>query len=378
MSFLKEIGSVIGYFRAAKISPDITIYSENAIYMQYYKGTIDYIKAHSDLKILYITSDHMDSVLNEYDGRIDSFYIKKLLPFIFPLISTKILLLTMVDLNQYHIKRSTNSVNHIYVFHAINSTHMIYNEGAFNHYDTIFCVGPHQVEEIRKTEEIYHLPEKELIFVGYSWLEDLEFSYRQRLNANSKDKPRKILIAPSWSSGNILETCIDTLLGKLIPLEYEIILRPHPEYIKRFGDVTDEIIRRYEKYENFLFETDLSSSGNIMDASILITDWSGIGFEFAWGMGKPVVYIDTPKKIHNANYKKLNLTPLEVRVRDQIGSVIDVDDAAIIDKIVAKALMTNKKNMSRIVKLRNENIFNWGLSSEIAGDYIIKYCKNLE
>ena len=95
----------------------------------------------------------------------------------FPFVKTKTLVMTMADLNQFHVKRSTNPVNHIYMFHAINSVHLQYNQGAFDYYDTIFCVGPHHVEEIRKTEEVYNLPSKALVEVGYSWLEEIELKY---------------------------------------------------------------------------------------------------------------------------------------------------------------------------------------------------------
>ena len=157
MGFFKEIREVWKYFSAAKVSPEITFYSESGIYYQNFRGTIEALLTKSNFKILYITSDMKDPVWNICNDRIIIIYVKKLIPFFFPFINTKTLVLTMADLNKYHVKRSTNPVNHIYMFHAINSIHMQYNQGAFDYYDTIFCVGPHHIEEIRKTEEIYHL-----------------------------------------------------------------------------------------------------------------------------------------------------------------------------------------------------------------------------
>ena len=84
--------------------------------------------------------------------------------------------MTMPDLNQFHVRRSTNSVNHIYMFHAINSIHLQYNQGAFDFYDTIFCVGPHHIEEMRITEKLYDLPPKQLIHVGYKFFSDTDTS----------------------------------------------------------------------------------------------------------------------------------------------------------------------------------------------------------
>jgi len=277
----------------------------------------------------------------------------------------------MADLDKYHVKRSTNPVNHIYMFHAINSTHLQYNQGAFDHYDTIFCVGQHHIEEIRKTEELYNLSPKELIEVGYSWLEDIESNYQQKLSNENK-----ILIAPSWNDGNILESCLDTILEKLLPLQYEIVVRPHPEFIKRQGNRVKEIKQQYDGNPNFFLETESTSSKNILESTLLITDWSGIAIEFAWGMLKPVIYIDTPKKVHNPEYKKIGIKPLEDRIRNINGTVLELSDCVNIDIEIKKVLQNKEKNKETLTKLRNENIFNWGQSSEMGANYIIKYCND--
>ena len=55
--------------------------------------------------------------------------------------------------NQYYLKRSKYSVHYIYVPHSLSSLHSIYRKGAFDYFDTLFCVGPHHVKEARKLEE---------------------------------------------------------------------------------------------------------------------------------------------------------------------------------------------------------------------------------
>ena len=369
MGILKEMKEMRRYFSAAKSATEITFYSETGIYYQYFEGTIKAILDRSDFQILYITSDLQDPILNKEDARIKVFYINKLVPFVFPFIKTKTMIMTMADLNQYHVKRSTNSVNHIYMFHAINSTHLQYNLGAFDRYDTIFCVGPHHVKEIRKTEDIYNQPSKELVEVGYSWLEEIELK-----NSQIKSKNNKILIAPSWSDGNILETCIDTILDKILPLNYDVVVRPHPEFIKRQNSRIKKIQEKYTNYQNFFLETDSTSSQNIQESSLLITDWSGIAIEFAWGMFKPVIYIDTLKKVHNPDYEKIGIVPLEDQIRELNGTVLKTSNCDSINVEIEKALQLKEEKQERLLNLRNKHIFNWGQSSNVAADYIINYC----
>ena len=95
-------------FSAAKAAPDISFYSESGIYYQNYKGTIEAILDKSEFKILYITSDSEDPVWDLNDSRLMPFYINKLIPFIFPFINTKVLVMTMADLDKDAKTRETD------------------------------------------------------------------------------------------------------------------------------------------------------------------------------------------------------------------------------------------------------------------------------
>ena len=369
-SLFKELSEVVRYFNSSKINKEITFYSENAIYFQYYKGTIDSILKKTNFTILYISSDIDDPLFKISENRIKVFYINKLVAFVFPFITTKILVLTMTDLGRYHIKRSVNEVNHVYMFHAINSIHMQYSLDAFNHYDTIFCVGEHHVDEIRESEKLYNLNRKELVKVGYSWLEDIESNFN-----NSKSGKIKILIAPTWSKGNIFETCIEVILEKLSSLQYEIILRPHPEFIKRHSFKFEQICDKYQSYSNIIFDNKSFSSDHIFESNILITDWSGIAIEYAWGMLKPVIYIDTPKKIYNPKYKNLKIIPIEDKIRELNGKILTISQCESIDIVVQESLKLKKDNINNLISLREKYIFNWGKSSEVAANYIKDFCE---
>ena len=180
MVLLKEMRD----FRRKK--KDVIVYAESSNYHPYLEGLIHQLNGN----VSYITSDIEDLHLRGPDA----FYLSKLFPAFMAVANCKVFIMTLTDLNSFHIRRSFQPVHYIYVFHSPISTHMIYRQEAFDHYDSILCVGPHQVEEIRKREKLYGLKPKRLIETGYYRLERLYASYK---NYVKKDDRVTILIAPT-------------------------------------------------------------------------------------------------------------------------------------------------------------------------------------
>ena len=58
-----------------------------------------------------------------------------------------------------------------------------------------------------------------------------------------------------------------------------------------------------------------------------MTDWSGIALEYFMIKKKPIIFIDTKKKILNKKYnEKTYKTPLEVSIRNKIGLIVNHSD----------------------------------------------------
>ena len=72
----------------------------------------------------------------------------------FQTLKADVMVLTMLDLQNFHLKRSLHPVHYVYVFHSMGSTHMVDHENSYDHYDSLLCVGPHHVEEIRRREQL--------------------------------------------------------------------------------------------------------------------------------------------------------------------------------------------------------------------------------
>ena len=343
---------------APKAERTIVFYAEHQDYYPYFEGLIKELLGEHEQTLSYITSDPDDPILQNRELGIRTFYLNKLLPFFMAFVNCRVFVLTMTDLNQFHLKRSINPVHYVYVFHSLVSTHMIYRHGAFDYYDSILCCGLHQVEEIRRHEELYGLKPKNLVEAGYYRLERLS---KAHLGYSKKSDGLSVLVAPTWGSSNLLEICGEELLRILMDGGYKITLRLHPETVKR---------HKYSVRDNIPLEVSVSNMDSLVNADILITDWSGIGMKYAFGTERPVIFIDTPRKVNNPKYEELGIEPVESLLRDKIGVVVSPEKLDTIPEVIS-ALMLNRLTYKKdIIEVRKKYVYAFGHSAEIGAQYI--------
>ena len=361
----------------------IVFYSESSVILYPYVEEIIRELQNRDQKICYLTSSKDDPILKNENKNIGVFYIgdseiEKMKFFL--RLKAKVLIMTMADFGTYHIKRSKAfPVHYIYTFHSINSPLMGFDsgkisKGAFNHFDTIFCVGPHQIQEFRATEQLYNLKQKNLVECGYGLFDKLirlRSSFPQQ-NFLSKNNKKKVLIAPSWGKQNLLESMGIELIKILLDAGYHVTVRPHPMTIKKSPKIIKQIKEKFEKNPDFLLDTNTSSFEQLFSSYALITDWSGIGYEYAFGCERPVIYVDVPKKVHNKEYEKIQLVPFETSIRDKIGEVVSPQNIKTIPEHIEFLYDHINDFQNKIQKIRNDAIFNIGESGKVTANEIIR------
>ena len=349
----------------------LVFYSESNGFYKYYKGIIEYILENTNLTIHYITSDYHDNIfeLAKTEKHIKPYYIeeKKLITLMMKM-DADVVVMTMPDINNYHIKRSyvRKDIEYIYLPHGIDSPNLTMRKGSMDHYDSVFVTGKYQCE---KTNQVYNIKERKIINLGYPLLDDMIFDYKK-----SKKKPSKtktIMIAPSWQKDNIIDLCLDNLLKALKGEDYQVIVRPHPQQVRHMKDAFEKMKEKYAG-TNIIIQTDFSSTDSVFNSDLLITDWSSIGYEYAFTTEKPVISIDTPMKIMNPEYKKIKVEPINIWAREKIGEVVKVKDVKNINSVVKKILKDPKKYQKKISTLKKDSMYNLGNSAEVGAEYIIK------
>lgn len=376
MSFFKELAPFTRFFfKTPKEKKEIIFYAEHAGYFPYFHGAIDELTKQQQTPICYVTSDPQDPILKTKNNLITPFYIKKFLPLFMTLVNTKVFVMTLTDLHQFHLRRSVNPVHYVYMFHAMVSTHMMYREGAFDNYDTILCCGPHHVEEIRKREKDTGLKNKKLINGGYYRLEQVWEEYNTQ-EKKSPEQTKTVLIAPSWGEHNIVKTCGKKLIENILEnTVYSVILRPHPEIKKHMPKLLQEYQNLFGSNDRFTLETSVATNKSMLKADLLITDLSGIALEYAFGTERPTLFIDLPYKIKNKNYKDFGIEPLELGIRSDIGSVVSPENIDTVYKTITHMIKNQKNYKTKINELRNKHVFEFGNSSQIAAQTILDVYK---
>ena len=355
----------------------IVFYSESTVLLYPYAEQIIKELEKRDQKICYVTSSKDDPIFKNENKKIKVFYIGdgSIRSKFFWELKAKVLITTMPDLENYWLKRSiVFPVHYIYLFHTMDSTHMEFKKGAFDHFDSIFCVGPYQIQELRATEQLYNLKQKNLVECGYGLLDKLLKSkpLHTQQNLASKNNKKKILIAPSWGKQNLLETVGIDLVKILLDAGYHVTVRPHPMSIKKSSKIIKKIREKFEGNSDFILDTNTSSFEQLFSSYALITDWSGIGFEYAFVCERPVIYVDVPKKAQNKEYDKIQFVPLEVSIRDKIGEIISINNLESMPERIEFLYGHVNEFQNKIKKIRDDTVFNIGESGQAAADEIIQ------
>lgn len=361
------------------VNKHLVFYSESNGFYKYFSGTIDYILKNTNIVIHYITSDPEDKIFEmaKTEPKIKPYYIgeKKLITLMMKL-DADVVVMTMPDLENFHIKRSylRKDIDYVYIPHGIGSNNLTMRTGAINNYSTVFCCGPRQKEEVEKTEIAYNLPKKNIVEWGYPLLDEMRKEYSKLPSSTSEKKT--VLIAPSWQKDNIVDSCLDEMLGYLAGKDYRVIVRPHPQHVRHRAEQMQQLQEKYADNDNIIIQTDFSSTDTVFSADIMISDWSGVAWEFAFTTQKPMIFINTPMKVMNPEYQKIDTVPLNIDLRDKIGIDLDLDELNKLPETIEYLFENSDAYYDKIGEILKQNVYNLGDSAPVGAKYIIKSIKN--
>jgi hypothetical protein len=348
----------------------LVFYSEGAGSWRHFRGVIQELLDTTSLTVSYVTSDAADVALTEAGPRTPVYYVGRggAMAAFFQSLAAQVVIMTVPDLQTFHIKRSRSVGRYVYLHHSMVSTHMIYRKAAFDHFDSILCVGPHHVEETRQWEHLQGLPAKALVPHGYGLLDDII----QQAGALPPGRAGKtVLVAPSWGPQGLLETQALPVCKALLDDGHRVVVRPHPRTVQLAPRLLPELQQAIGDRHDFAIDLDREGWTSLAEADVMISDWSGVAFEYAFGLLRPVIFLDTARKVNNSEYGRIHAVPFEVRTRGAIGDVVPNKAWDRLRAAVSHCLDEDPAGRgSRLRTAREESIYHVGSSAAVAARYL--------
>ncbi|MBQ6464934.1 MAG: CDP-glycerol glycerophosphotransferase family protein [Oscillospiraceae bacterium] len=206
------------------------------------------------------------------------------------LLRADVLLSTTPGLDVYQWKRSKDVGCYVHILHAAGDA-TGYRMFGTDYYDAVLLSGDFQIGQIRELERLRGLPPKELELVGIPYLDAM----KRRLESAGErpPQPTTVLLAPSWGASGILGRFGAEIIRALLATGYHVIVRPHPQSFSSEKDMLEKLMRDFPASEQLEWNRDNDNFEVLRRADLMISDFSGVIFDYALIFGKPVIYADT-------------------------------------------------------------------------------------
>ena len=354
---------------------DYAILTDDKRYWNLFKPICDEFEKRG-IKIVYFTASEDDPALEVeyenvecvYTGKGNKSYAN------WNRLRAHIVLSTTPSLDVYQWKRSKDVDYYVHIPHAVSDI-TLYRMFGIDYYDAIILTGDYQVEQIRKLEKARGLKEKELIVLGMPSFDAM----LKRIDENEKDPSEKderekapcVLLAPSWGPSSIFNKYGGRIIEALLKTDNRIIVRPHPQSFVSEAEMLKQIMDKYPESERINWNQDTDNFDVLQEADVLISDFSGVLFDYSMVFDKPIIYADTSfnKAPYDAAWLDGPLWTFEVLPR--IGIQLTEDKIDNIGEII-KDCINNKSYEAQRSEARKECWQNIGNSAESIADYLIK------
>ena len=196
---------------------------------------------------------------------------------------------TTPGLDVYQWKRSKDVDYYIHIFHTAGEVTR-YRMFGIDYYDALMIAGDHQERDIRQLEEKRGLPAKELVTVGIPFMD--EMAARLAVAGPAPEHPRTVLLAPTWGPSAIFSIHGGKIIEKLLETGYHVIIRPHPQSFASEAEMLEKLMKEYPESDRLEWNRDTDNFEVLRRSDVLISDFSGVVFDFSLIYDKPVIYTD--------------------------------------------------------------------------------------
>jgi CDP-glycerol glycerophosphotransferase (TagB/SpsB family) len=245
-----------------------------------------------------------------------------------------ICLMTTPGLDVYQLKRSKMVKHYAHILHAASDA-VMYRLFGMDYFDSVLLTGDYQAADIRTLERQRNIPEKKLLAVGCPYL-DVYVEKIKKLPAE-ENHPFTVLLSPSWGPSAILSRYGEKLLDPLVASGWHIIIRPHPQSKKSEATMLERLQMRYKDSNNIVWDYERENIFSLNKADIMISDFSGIIFDYMFLRDKPVLYVNQKLDLRPYDADDIDHELWQFKTIKEAGIELREDDFPRITEIIKNA-----------------------------------------
>lgn len=351
---------------------NIVIYSESKSYWSTFKPLLDeFAKRNTD--ILYLTSanndpafsqDYPDNIKIKYIGTGNKAYTA------LNFLEAKVFVLTTPGIDVLQIKRSKGVNKYVHVIHSVTDIHF-YKYFAFDYYDEVIVNGEYQKKNIEHLENVRNTTKKRIPVLGILYFDVLMNRINSELLDCISPNYNTVLLAPTWGKNGMLSRFGSKIPVLLANAGFNVIFRPHPQSYISEKELIESLKVELKKYPNVEWDYEPDGFVSMKKAALLVSDLSGIVFDFAFCFLRPVVTIGFEINPNGFEAFDLDSELWDLTYSDDFGKRLDIDEINSLPDI-AKKLIADRTLGDRIKQIRTESVANFGNCASIVADEIIK------
>jgi len=319
--------------------------------------------------VVYMTCSEDDPALNNPYPHIKAEFIGKQSKAFARLnfLKATIVLSTTPGLDVYQWKRSKNVQHYVHIPHAAGEI-ALYKMFGLDYYDAILLCGDHQIQVIRDMEAKRNLPPKELVKVGVPYMDEMVLRLQQ--SPPVPPHPTTVLLAPSWGLNSLFNTYGGDLIDKLLETGYHIIIRPHPQSFTSEKELIQKLMQQYPSSDQIEWNQDTNNFEVLRRSDIMISDFSGVMFDFALVYDKPVIYTNPHYDLSQYDAWWFDTPIWTFSTLPRIGSELTNDNINKLKELIDSCLTDSHYSTERQI-VRNEGWVHFGEGAQRTVDYLM-------
>ena len=349
------------------------IFSDSKRYWNVFKPVCDEFE-NRKIDVQYWTMSEDDPAFSEKYNHVKTLFIgegnkafSKL-----NIMNAGVVLATTPGLDVLQWKRSPNVGKYVHILHQPGDT-TFYRMFGLDHYDAVLISGEYEERQLREIEKLRGIPRRDTCLTGITYLDTMKARY-EALKKDTKDSGRSsgtktVLLAPTWGETAILSRFGERIISALVNTGYNIIIRPHPQSFESEKDLMNSLMSKFPESDKMHWNRDNDNFEVLSRSDIMITDFSGVMFDYALIFDRPFIYADIEfdKSPYDAAWLEEDMWTL--KILPHIGIPLKEEDFDNIREVIDRTVNDESLEKGR-ERARKETWANPGEAASRTVDYL--------